>query len=138
MIDAFAGAAFRGFGMARAAEAMLRTMGATTVHVVREAQFTGTMQQRQLGQTQPQYSDVQVGPAVVQVETQPASAMKISVILAGRTVMKLAQAEGATSGSAWLLSARGILFQGGLLRITDVRAELFAGVEYLYHVKAEV
>lgn len=138
MIDAFGGSAFRGFGMARAAEAMLRTMGATTVHVVREAQFTGSLQQRQLGQTQPQYNDVQVGPAVLRVESNSGSVMKIGVILAGSTVKKLAQAEGAESGTAWLLNARGILFQGTLLRITDVRAELFAGVEYLYHVKAEV
>ena len=138
MIDAFGGAAFRGFGVARVAETMLRAMGATTVHVIREAQFTGTLQQRQLGQTQPQYNDVEVGPAVVQTESAPPSAMKINVILPGRTVMKFAQAEGASNGTAWLVGSRGIMYQGTLLRITDVTAELFAGVEYLYRMKAEV
>jgi hypothetical protein len=138
MIDAFGGSAFRGFGIARLAETMLRTMGATTVHLIRESQFTGTLQQRQLGQTEPQYNDVQVGPALVQTESQPPAAMKINVTLSGRTVMKLAQAEGIADGMAWLMSSRGILHQDTLLRITDVKAEMFAGVEYLYRVKAEV
>jgi hypothetical protein len=138
MMDAFWGSAFRGFAMARIAETILRAVGATTIHIIREAQFTGTLQQRQLGQVQPQYNDIEIGPAMVRAESVPATSMRIDVTLPGRVVRKFAQVEGAANGTSWLLGARGILYQGTLLRITDVTAELFAGVEYLYRVKAEV
>ena len=50
MLDANGASAARGFAMARAAEAMLRAVGATNVHVIRVSQKTGTLQERQLGQ----------------------------------------------------------------------------------------
>jgi hypothetical protein len=124
--------------MARNAEAVLRATGATVVHVLREQLMTGTLQQRQLGQTQPQYADIAVGPAVVVAETTPPSAMKLNVILPAHEVNKHAQAEGVENGTAWLTGARGILYQGTLLRITEVKAEVMAGVEFLYYVRAEV
>lgn len=138
MHNAFGISAFRGFAMARGAEAMLRAVGATSVHVIREAQVTGTLQQRQLGQAQPQYDDVIVGPAVIDVQSVPPAEMKVHVLLPARAVRKLAEQESAGDGNAWLTSARGIQFEGKLLRITEVKAELFAGVEYLYRVTAEV
>ncbi len=138
MQTAFGMSAFRGFAMARSAEAMLRAVGATTVHVIREAQLTGTLQQRQLGMAQPQYDDVAIGPAVVTSESQPPTSVKINVILPARVVAKQAEQEGAENGISWLLNARGIQYEGALLRITKVSAELFAGVEYLYQVTAEV
>ncbi len=137
-MNAYGMAGFRGFAMARSAEAMLRAVGGTTVHVIREAQLTGTLQQRQLGMAQPQYGDVAIGPAVVEVESQPPTSMKINVTLPARAVAIYAEAEGAGDGTAWLLSARGIEYEKTLLRITDVKTELFAGVEYLYQVTAEV
>jgi hypothetical protein len=130
--------ALRGYAVARSAEAMLRTVGATTVHVIRLAQITGTLGQRELGQAQPQYDDVAIGPAAISVESVPPAAMKIDVLLPARVVARQAEAEGAESGTAWLLSARGILHEGTLLRISKVKADSFAGVEYLYHVTAEV
>ena len=124
--------------MARSAEAMLRAMGGTMVHVIRPQLMTGTLQQRQLGQTQPQYADVAVGPAVVTVESTAPTSMRINVVLPARAVRKYADAEGAENGAAWLMSARGILYQGSLLPITKVKAEVMSGVEFAYRVTAEV
>lgn len=138
MASAYGMAGIRGFAMARSTEAILRAVGATTVHVIRLAQITGTLEQRQLGQTQPQYDDIAIGPAVVKAESIPPTSMKIDVILPARMVAKYAEQEGLESGTAWLTSARGILYEGTLLRISDVKAETFAGVEYLYRVTAEV
>jgi len=137
-MDSYGTSAGRGFALGRNVEAVLRSVGATVVHVLREQVLTGTMQQRQLGQTQPQYADIAVGPAVVVAETTPPAAMKLSVILPGHEVNQRAQAEGVENGTLWLTSARGILYQGTLLRITQVRAEVMAGMEYLYYVTAEV
>ena len=138
MLDAWGSQAGRGFAVARAAEAMLRAVGATNVHVVRLAANTGTLQQRQLGQAQPQYDDVVIGPAVVSAECVPPAAMKVNAVLPARVVRKIAEQEGAESGAAWLSSARGIMYEGALLRITKVETEMLAGVAYLYRVTAEV
>lgn len=138
MASSYGMSAILGYALARSAEAMLRTAGATTVHFVRVAQITGTLEQRQLGQAQPQYDDVAIGPAAISAENIPPAAMKIEVLLPARVVARHAEQEGAESGTGWLLSARGILYQGTLLRISDVKADVFAGVEYLYHVTAEV
>lgn len=138
MSSSYGMSAMQGYALARSAEAMLRTAGATTVHVLRTAQITGTLAQRQLGQALPQYDDVAIGPAAVSVQSVPPEAMKIEALLPARVVAKHAEQEGAENGTAWLLSARGILYQGTLLRISKVEAELFAGVEYLYRVTAEV
>lgn len=129
---------FHGFGTARAAEAVLRAVGATTVHVIRLATLTGTEQQRELGQTQPQYDDVAIAPAAVKTESTAPATLKVNAILPGLEVRKHAEAEGAESGTAWLLSARGILYEGTLLRISQVQAEVMGGVEFLYYVTAEV
>ncbi len=137
MLDAMGASAARGFAMARAAEAMLRAVGATNVHVIRVAQKTGTLQQRQLGQALPQYSDVVIGPAVVSAECVPPAAMKLKIVLPARVVRGFAQQEGEESGTQWLASARGVMHEGTLLRITDVQAEVLAGVEYMYRVTAE-
>ena len=138
MASAMGMTAVRGYAMARSAEAMLRVVGSTVVHVLRPQVLTGTLQQRELGQTQPQYADIAIGPAVVNAENVPPTSMKIDVLLPARAVNRQAQAEGVESGTAWLAGARGILYQGTLLRISDVKASVFAGVEYLYHVTAEV
>lgn len=124
--------------MARSAEAMLRAMGGTMVHVVRPSLMTGTLQQRQLGQTEPQYADVAVGPAVVMARLTPPTSMKIEVIFPVRAIRKYAEAEGAENGAAWLASARGILYQGALLAVTNVETETMGGVEFVYRVTAEV
>ncbi len=136
--SAYGAAGLRGYAMARNTEAVLRAVGATTVHVLRLGALTGTLQQRQLGQTEPQYDDIAIGPAFVSVESVPPQAMKLTAVLPARVVNQHAEQEGAASGAQWLATARGILYQGTLLRITDVKAELFAGVEYLYRVTAEV
>ncbi len=138
MLDAMGASAARGFAMARAAEAMLRAVGATNVHVIRVSQKTGTLQQRQLGEALPQYNDVVVGPAVVSAECVPLAAMRLEIVLAASVVRKFAQQEGAQSGTEWLAGARGIMHEGTLLRVTDVKAEYLAGVEYVYRVTAEV
>lgn len=137
MTNSFGTSAVRGFGMARNAEAVLRAVGATVVHVIRLGALTGTQQQRELGQTQPQYADIAIGPAVVAAESTPPASMTINVILPARVVAKHAAEEGLENGTAWLTSARGILYQGALLRITKVRAETLAGVDLLYYVTAE-
>ncbi|ABF43358.1 hypothetical protein Acid345_4358 [Candidatus Koribacter versatilis Ellin345] len=138
MLDAMGASAARGFAMARAAEAMLRAVGATNVHVIRVSQKTGTLQQRQLGQALPQYNDVVVGPAVVSAECVPPAAMKLKIVMPARVVRKFAEQEGEPSGTQWLAGARGIMHEGTLLRITNVQAEFLAGVEYVYRVTAEV
>jgi hypothetical protein len=137
-MDAFGRSAFRGFATARSAEALLRAMGGTMVHVIRPSLMTGTLQQRQLGQAEPQYADVAVGPALVTAERTPPTSMKIDVILPARAVRKYADAEGAENGAAWLASARGILYQGTLLPVTNVETAMMDGVEYVYRVTAEV
>jgi hypothetical protein len=138
MAASYGWSAVRGYAMARNAEAMLRAVGATVVHVVRMAALTGTEQQRELGMSQPQYDDVAIGPAAVSVESIPPTSMKIDVLLPAQVVRKHAEAEGAENGVAWLLSARGIMYECTLLRIAGVKVSTFAGVDYLYHVTAEV
>ncbi len=127
----------RGALVARMAELMLRAMGATEARIVRLAAVTGTEQERQLGIAPPQYREAVISPATFQPVDSPTRAMRVSVLLPASVVLKKAEEDGEENGAAWLLQSRGIEYEGVTLRITGVKTELFAGVPYLYRLKAE-
>lgn len=120
----------------RAAEAMLRTLGATQV-TVRVALPPIDSTKDQLGLECSGFEDVSLSPVVVRSTAIAANeTMKVEVLLSATAAIAAAEARGIDDVATWLLEAHGVLYRNKLLHIDSVIVDHFAGSEYLYHILA--
>jgi len=120
----------------RAADAMLRSLGATRVTLrVAEAPIDSTS--NQLGIASGAFEDVVLFPVVVRSLAMAANeTVKVEVLVSATAALTAATARGIEDVTTWLLEAHGLLYQNKLLHIDSVIVDHFAGAEYLYHILA--
>ena len=119
----------------RAAEAMLRSLGATRV-TLRVAQPPLDSQSSQLGMVCSGFEDVSLYPVVVRSTSLFANELVKVEVLVSATAAAAATTRGVDDVATWLLEAHGLLYRNKLLHIDNVVVDHFAGSEYLYHILA--
>ena len=120
----------------RAAEAMLRSLGATRI-TVRVAQPAIDNTASQLGLASAGFEDVSLYPVVVRSMAMAANeTVKVEVLVSATAALAAATARGIDDVATWLLEAHGVLYRNKLLHIDSVIVDHFAGSEYLYHILA--
>jgi xanthine/CO dehydrogenase XdhC/CoxF family maturation factor len=120
----------------RAAEAMLRSLGATKI-TVRVSQPDVDSTGSQLGLACGGFEDVPLSPVVVRSTAMAANeTVKVEVLVSANAAVAAATARGVEDVATWLLEAHGVLYRNKLLHIDSVIVDHFAGSEYLYHILA--
>ena len=120
----------------RAAEAMLRSLGATRV-TLRIALPAIDGLGNQLGMTCGGFEDVSLYPVVVRETTMFANeTVKLEVLVSATAASAVATTRGVADVATWLLEAHGVVYRDKLLHIDSVVVDHFAGSEYLYHILA--
>jgi hypothetical protein len=120
----------------RAADGMLRSLGATVVTLrVHQAPLDSTS--NQLGLVSGGFEDVSLSPVVVRsLAIAKSETVKVEVLVSARAAVAAATAHGVEDVATWLLEAHGLMYQNKLLHIDSVVVDHFAGSEYLYHILA--
>jgi xanthine/CO dehydrogenase XdhC/CoxF family maturation factor len=120
----------------RAADAMLRSLGATRI-TVRVSQPGVDSTGSQLGLACGGFEDVPLSPVVVRSTAMAANeTVRVEVLVSANAAMAAATARGIEDVAPWLLEAHGVLYRNRLLHIDSVIVDHFAGSEYLYHILA--
>ena len=120
----------------RAAEAMLRSLGATQV-TLRVAEPPVDSTSDQLGLICRGFEDVMLYPVVVRGTAMASNeTVKVEVLVSATAAQAAAAAHGIEDAATWLLEAHGLLYRNRLLHIDSVVVDHFAGSEYLYHILA--
>jgi len=120
----------------RAAEAMLRSLGATRI-TVRVAQPTTESTPGELGMTCGGFEDISLFPVVVRSTAMASNeTLKVEVLVSATAALAAATARGIDDVATWLLEAHGVLYRNKLLHVDSVVVDHFAGSEYLYHILA--
>jgi hypothetical protein len=120
----------------RAAEAMLRSLGATRI-TVRVALPQADSTASQLGMASAAFEDVSLYPVVVRSTAMAANeTAKVEVLVSATAALAAAEARGFDDAATWLLEGHGVLYHNKLLHIDSVIVDHFAGSEYLYHILA--
>jgi hypothetical protein len=123
-------------GAQRAAESMLRSLGATRV-TLRVALPAIDSTGNQLGMACGGFEDVSLYPVVVRSTTMFANeTVKVEVLVSASAASAAATARGVADVATWLLEAHGVLYRNRLLHVDSVVVDHFAGSEYLYHILA--
>ena len=120
----------------RAAEAMLRSLGATRV-TLRIALPAIDGLGNQLGMTCVGFEDVSLYPVVVRETTMFANeTVRLEVLVSATAASAAATTRGVADVATWLLEAHGVVYRDKLLHVDSVVVDHFAGSEYLYHILA--
>jgi hypothetical protein len=120
----------------RAADAMLRSLGATSI-TVRVAQAPVNSTGNQLGMASGTFEDIMLFPVVVRSMTIAANeTLRVEVLVSATAALAAATAHGVEDVTTWLLEAHGVLYRDKLLHVDSVIVDHFAGSEYLYHILA--
>ncbi len=119
----------------RAADAMLRVLGGESI-TLRLADPSSGDTSSQLGLTPPTASDIEIAPAVVQVDAAANGAQRVQVLLGHKALQAIADTYGVTDIPNWLMGSQGLVYRGKLVPIATVLSHQFAGGEYLYLLTA--
>ena len=126
--------------LVRAVNAMMRALGGAPVKLrIAAASDAGT--QRELGIAAAAYEETELAPVLVRTVTadknvRPTATTQIEVLVASSAVEALIPAFGATDGESFLEMVRQIVYGDLVFAVTQVSAERFAGVAYMYRVTA--
>ena len=122
--------AIRGQSFVRAADAMLRVLGATEVQLRLALPSDGG--------GPPVADDVPLSPVVVlPLNSGPRGLrLRYELLVSATAANKLAEERGADSPEALFNSALGVLYRNRLLRIDAVALELFGGLPCLFRLTA--
>jgi len=132
--------------LARAVNAMMRALGGATV-TLRIPAATDGGTQRELGIAAAAYQEAEVAPVLVREVAKSKSkaadegvratqAQEIEVLISSSGLDMLMPAFGVTDGTGFLRMAKQIVYAGIVFSVTEVSADRFAGVEYMYRVTA--
>lgn len=126
----------RGCAATRFGDALLRSLGRDEV-TLRISDASSGDTASQLGLEAPSPEDLRVWPAAVKpLDPTPDGRPRIEVTLCASSLREAAKNYGIENISAWLLSMQGVVRGDGVLRISTVTVEKFAGKEGLYHLTA--
>lgn len=132
----WAGAAAPALATARAAETLLRTMGAASVQFLFPVAGSATGDGAQIGLAQPQMEEVTVAPVLVHaLQCLGEFKEQFELVIAASTLSQLSEQRGGGDVSGLLLRVAAVRWGGRSYRVTKTIAELFAGSEYLYRLQ---
>ena len=121
--------------LARAADAMARALGGSTVTLrIPVATTGGTL--RELGVAPSAFQEVEVGPVVVRALSDAESKHRVELLIAASTLDGVMPGFGATDGRAFLEGVQQVVYANQVFAVTEVSEDRFAGVAYMYHVTA--
>ncbi|HUK26434.1 MAG TPA: hypothetical protein VLV49_17780 [Terriglobales bacterium] len=125
-----------GAAVTRAADAMLRSLGADEVSLVFAATGVPNDPSVQLGLVDPGVVEVSFSPVVVRRLAAAGDGPRIrqEFLLGGSAVAATVVDRDVASAQALFDSALGVMHDGKLLHIESVTTEYFAGTAYLYRV----
>jgi hypothetical protein len=127
-----------GSAAARAADAMLQTLGGTVVVLLFPAAGLSSDAGSELGLVDPGVVQAPIGPVIVRELTTETNGPRRRIeIVAGRTALA-EQVSQRNLGSADMLfeTSLGIVYEGEIFHIEGFVVERFGGVAYLYRVLA--
>jgi hypothetical protein len=126
----------RGCASRRFADALLRTLGATTVTIRVSDASTGDTGS-QLGQEPPPAEDLQIYPAMLLALPPAADCSKrMEIMISATTLAPIAKSHNVTDVATWLLTAQGIVHHDQLMHIDTVIADRALGSVCLYRITA--
>jgi hypothetical protein len=120
--------------LVRAVNAMIRAMGGASMKLRIAAASTGSG--RELGVEAPLVQELQISPVIVRSLSRSGNERTVEVVISSSVLEGILLAYGSTDGAAFLRSAEQVLYGEDVFAITDVKVERFAGVEYLYRIRA--
>lgn len=127
----------RGLAAVRATEALLRTMGGSTVHVRVPAQVLAPGDHGQLGMDGPPTQDIALAPVVVRnaaLNSKDERNRLRTELLIPASSLQSREVHDAASAKEFFMSALGVIVRGKLLRVESFSADEYGSVPYLYRV----
>lgn len=125
----------RGLAAARAAEALLRTLGGCTIYVRVPLDVVTTGDASQLGVQAVGTEDVELSPAVTRALPKKKDSQRRMEISISVTSLSLAKdIDDAESAQQFFDAALGIIYAEKLWRIESLQVDDFAGTPYLYRL----
>ena len=121
--------------LARAVNAMMRALGGASVKLRMPVASTSGVQ-RELGIAASAYQEVQLAPVIVRNLKERDGRRQIEVLISSSVLDTLTPAVGAADGWGFLRQVEQIVNADLVFAVTDVSADQFAGVAYLYHLTA--
>ena len=119
--------------LVRAMNTMVRALGGGPMTLrVPSAAVVGL--ERELGMTAPALEELEVGPVVVRKLADKAGRSRVEVIVSASSLAPLLAARGEDSAYLLLKSAESLMYEQRVFRVTEVSAESFGGLEYMYRV----
>lgn len=127
-----------GSAAARAADALVRTLGGTEVTLLFAAAGLPSDAVAELGLIDPGVEQAAISPVVVRELTTESNGPRRRIeMLAGRSAMaQLVSQRNVASADVLFETALGIVYQGEMFHIEGFLVERFEGVAYLYRVLA--
>lgn len=121
--------------LVRAVNAMVRALGGGWVKLrVPSAAVAGL--ERELGITPPALDEIEIGPVVVRQLDSREGRAQVQVIVAASSLEGVLAARGEVSAYSLLKVAESLIYQERVFRVTEVSAESFGGMEYMYRLTA--
>jgi hypothetical protein len=132
--------------LVRAVNAMMRALGGGSVTLRLPAGADGGMQ-RELGIIAPVYQEIELAPVIVREtrsqdpkaterSVRASQASEIEVLISSSALDALIPAFGVADGSSFLELVRQVVYGDVVFAVTQVSAERFAGVAYMYRITA--
>jgi hypothetical protein len=120
--------------LARAVNAMVRAMGGGSVQLRIPAAVPGV--ERELGITAQLSEEVEVGPVVIRELGPKEGRAQLQVLISTGVLQPLLEARGGVSGLALLKLVNSLVYGGRVFVVTEVSAETFGGLEYMWRMTA--
>lgn len=119
----------------RAADALLRALGADQISLVLPLPESGT-DSMQLGLSDPGVQQVTISPVAVRTLPAPTTGprVRLEFLISASAIANAADAQGVSSAEALFDLALGIQYQADLFHVESVSTDYFAGTAYLYRV----
>lgn len=128
--------------LVRAVDALMRCLGGASVKLRIPVATTSGIQ-RELGIAASAYEEVTVAPVIVRHFQGLQSAAKevdareeIEIQISPSALNAVTPAVGMDDGFTFLRSVEQVVYAGRVFAVSDVSADRFAGVAYMYHVTA--
>ncbi len=117
--------------LVRAVNAMMRTLGGLSIKLRIPLGLDGGTQ-RELGIAAMAYQEVELGPVLM----RESAAGRVEILISTTALDAVMQGFGAANGLSFLGMAKQIVYRDHVLTVTDVSAERFAGMAYMFRVTA--
>ena len=121
--------------LVRAVNAMMRALGGASVKL-RTPVASASGIERELGIDPSAYQEAQLAPVIVRNLNEKDGRQQIEVLISSSALDTLMPAVGTNDGWGLLRQVEQIVYADLVFAVTDVSADRFAGVAYMYHVTA--